>query len=163
MSCRRLQPRLLALLEGTLTSKQQRKMVAHVATCPTCTTTLRDMQQTMALVRTMDVPEPAETYWDTFLSTLQQRIRQEVVPGKRRSPRRKLWQMIPGPALAALAASLLLVSALPLLRSVWQHQAVPGVVLLNGEDAGIVADLDFLKHLDLLEEVDVVEDVDAAL
>ncbi len=163
MRCRRLQPCLLALLEGTLTQKQHRKIAAHVAACPACAATLQSMQQTINLVRTMDVPELDETYWDAFLPTLQRRIRQDVVPGRHRAPWHKIWHLVPRPALAALAASLLLVSALPLLRSVWQPQSVPSIVLLKGEEASLVADLDFLKHLDLLEEVDVVEDVDASL
>lgn len=161
MRCRRLQPYLLAWLEGDLPPQQRHQVEAHVAGCPACAAALQNMQQTLHLVRAMEVPEPEAAYWETFMPLLSQRMRQEEAASRRRRPLLpRLWQALPHPALAALVVGMLLVSAMPLLRTVWEPPARPVLVLSGGREEAMAADLDFLKHLDLLEEVDVMEDAD---
>ncbi|MGE3536724.1 MAG: anti-sigma factor [Candidatus Tectimicrobiota bacterium] len=162
MRCRRLQRRLLAYLEGELTPQQRQQMAAHLGGCTACSTLLQDMQQTWSLVQETPVVEPEEAYWEALLPTLQQRLRQEKRPSRRRAFVQWLWHAVPRPALAALATSLLLVSLLPLMRVHWQPSSPPVLVLAGLEEVSGPAEVDFLKHLDLLEEVDVIEDADSA-
>jgi len=164
MRCQRIQPHLLAFIEGELTQRQRGKVVMHVAACPACTSTLRRLHQTLHMVQAMPVPEPSPGFWEAFRTTLHQRIRQEETAhsGRRRFHIKDLL-LWPKPVLAAMALSLLLVSSLPFLRGYRGQRAAPSVVLFGGEEASLASELDFLKHLDLLEEVDVLEQFDASL
>ncbi len=164
MRCQRIQPHLLAFIEGELTQRKGAKVVMHVAACPACTSTLRRLHQTLHMVQAMHVPAPSPVFWEEFGTALQQRIRQEeaAYSGRRRSHIKDLF-LWPKPVLAAVVLSLLLVSSLPFLRGYRGQRAAPSVVLLGGEEASRATELDFLKHLDLLEEVDVLEQFDTSL
>ena len=164
MRCRRLQRFLLAFLDDELTQKQHQKVAVHLTACPSCAAALQSMEQTLSLVRTMDIHEPEEARWEAFLPALQQRLRQEeAASSQHRSMRQWFWYTFPRPTLVAFATALLLVSALPFVHDLWKTHATPIVVLSEGEDANLLTAVDFLKNLDLLEEVDVVEDTDTAL
>ena len=164
MRCRRIQPHLLAFIEGELQQRKRGKVEMHVAACPACASALRSLQQTLHRVQAMDVPEPSPTFWEEFGTALHQRIRREEAaqPARRRF---HVWDLLrlPKPVLAAVAVSLILVGSLPFLRGHLGQQVTPSIVLSGGEEASLVADLDFLKHLDLLEEVDVLEQFDTTL
>jgi hypothetical protein len=164
MHCRRIQPHLLAFIEGELTQRKRRKVALHVAACPVCASALRGLQQTLHMVQVMDVPEPSAAFWEAFGTTLHQRIRhaEAVHSGRHRFQFRDLF-LWPKPVLAAVAVSLILVSSLPFLRGHWGQKAIPSIVITGGGEANLATDLDFLKHLDLLEEVDVLEQFDTSL
>lgn len=164
MRCQRIQRYLLALSEGELAPRRRGKVETHVAACPACASALRSLQQTLHLVRGMDMPELSAAFWEEFGPALHQRLRREAtVPPERR--RFSVWDLfvLPKPVLATVAVSLILASSLPFLRWPWVQQAPPSVVLSGGEEASLAADLDLLKNLDLLEDVDVLEQFDAAL
>jgi len=163
MRCRRIQRHLLALSAGELTQRRRGKVATHVAACPACTSALRSLQQTLHIVRGMDVPEPSAAFWEEFGPALHQRIRREAAapPARRRYRIRDLF-VLPRPVLATLAVSLILASSLPFLHWHRGQQATPSVVLSRGEEASLAADLDLLKHLDLLEDVDVLEQFDTS-
>lgn len=164
MGCRRIQGYLLALSEGELDPRRRAKVTTHVAACPTCASALHSLQQTLLMVRGMDVPEPSAAFWEDFGPALHQRIRREAAtPPERRRYRIRDLFVLPKPVLATLAVSLILASSVPLLHWHWRQQATPSVVLSRGEEASLAADLDLLKHLDLLEDADVLEQLDAAL
>ena len=59
MRCRRIQRYLLALSEGALDPRRREKVETHVTACPACASALRSLQQTLHLVRGMDMPEPS--------------------------------------------------------------------------------------------------------
>jgi hypothetical protein len=121
---------------------------------------MRSLRQTLRVVQTFDVPEPSPAFWQEFGPALHQRIRREEATNQRHR-RFHIWELfrLPKPALAAVAASLILVCSLPFLRGHLGQQRLSRMVLSGGE-ASLAADLDFLKHLDLLEEVDVLEQFD---
>jgi len=164
MRCRRIQPHLLAFIEGELTQRKRGKVALHVAVCPACASALRGLQQTLHMVQAMDVPEPSPAFWEAFGTTLHQRIRraEAVHSGRHRFPIRDLF-LLPKPVLAAAAVSLILASSLPFLRGHWGQKATTSISITGGGEASLAADLDFLKHLDLLEEVDVLEQFDISL
>ena len=164
MRCRRIQRYLLSLSEGELAPRRREKVATHVTACPACASALRSLQQTLHLVRGMDIPEPSAAFWEAFGPALHQRLRHEAAayPERRRFSVRDLF-VLPKPVLAAVAVSLLLVSSLPLMRWPWGQRTPPNVVLSGGEEASLTADLDLLKNLDLLEDVDVLEQFDTAL
>ena len=163
MGCRRIQRYLLAFSEGELAPKRRGKVATHVAACPACASALHSLQQTLHLVRDMDVPEPSAAFWEEFGPALHQRIRREAAaqPERRRFRVRDIF-VLPRPVLAALALSLILASSLPLVHWHWGQRATPRVVLSRGEEASLIADLDLLKNLDLLEDVDALEQLDAS-
>ena len=163
MGCRRIQRYLLAFSEGELAPQRRGKVATHVAACPACASVLRSLQQTLHMVRGMDVPEPAAAFWEEFGPALHRRIRREAAapPAHRRFRIRDLC-MLPRPVLATLAVSLILASSVPFLPWPWGRPARPGVVLSTGEEASLTADLDLLKNLDLLEDADVLEQFDAS-
>ena len=163
MRCRRTQRYLLALSEGELDPRRHGKVATHLAACPTCASVLRSLQQTLHLVRDMDVPEPSAAFWEEFGPALRQRIRREATAAaeRRRFSIRDLF-VLPKPVLATLAVSLILVSSLPLLPWPWGQRATHSVVLSGAEEASLTADLDLLKNLDLLEDVDTLEQLDAS-
>ena len=164
MRCRRTQRYLLAFSGGELDPRRHGKVATHVAACPTCASALRSLQQTLHMVRDMDVPEPSAAFWEEFGPALHQRLRREatVPPQRRRFSVRDVFAL-PRPVLAALAVSLILASSLPLIRWPWERGAIPNVVLSRAEEASLAADLDLLKNLDLLEDVDALEQLDASL
>jgi len=163
MRCRRIQHYLLALSEGELDQRTRGKVETHVAACPDCASALRSLQQTLHMIRGLDVPEPAAAFWEEFGPALRQRIRREAAaqPERRRFSVRDLF-VLPRPVLAALAVSLILASSLPLMHWPWGQRATPRVVLSRVEEASLAADLDLLKNLDLLEDVDALEQLDAS-
>jgi anti-sigma factor RsiW len=163
MRCRRIQHYLLALSEGELDQRTHGKVATHVAACPACAAALRSLQQTLHMIRDLDMPEPAAAFWEEFVPALHQRIRREAAaqPERRRFRVRDIF-VLPKPVLAALAVSLILASSLPLMHWPWGQRALPRVVLSMGEEASLTADLDLLKNLDLLEDVDALEQLDAS-
>jgi len=164
MRCRRIQRYLLTLREGELDQRRRGKVVTHVAACPTCASVLRSLQQTLHMVRGMDVPEPSAAFWEEFGPALHQRLRRETTtpPERRRFSVRDLF-VLPKPVLATVAVSLVLASSVPLLHWHWGQRATPNVVLSGREEASLAADLDLLQNLDLLEDVDVLEQFDTSL
>lgn len=164
MGCRRIQHYLLALSEGELDQRRRGKVATHVAACPACAFALHSLQQTLHMVRGIDVPEPSAAFWEEFGPALHQRIRREAAasPERRRFSIRDLF-VLPKPVLATLAVSLILASSVPFLPWPWGQPAIPSVVLSRGEEASLAADLDLLKNLDLLEDADVLEQLDASL
>ena len=161
MSCQRIQPHLLALIEGELKQRKREKVARHVAACPACASAMRRLRQTLRVVQTIDVPEPSPAFWQEFGTALHQCIRREEAAHQER----RHWQpwelfRLPKPALAAVAVSLILVCSLPFLGGHLGQQRIPRMVLSGGDEASLAANLDFLKHLDLLEEVDVLEQLD---
>ena len=161
MRCQRIQPHLLALIEGELKPSKREKVTRHVAACPACASAMRSLRQTLRVVQAIDVPEPSPAFWQEFGTALHQRIRREEAAHQGR----RHWQTwerfrLPKPVLAAVAVSLILVGSLPFLRGYLGQQMLPRMILAGGEEASLAADLDFLKHLDLLEEVDVLEQLD---
>lgn len=164
MGCRRIQHSLLAFSEGELDQKRREKVATHLAACPTCASALHSVQQTLHMVREMDVPEPSTAFWEEFGPALRQRIRREAAaPVERRRCRMRDVLALPRPVLATVAVSLILASSVPFLHWHWGQPAIPSVVLSGGEEASLAADVDLLKHLDLLEEADVLEQLDSAL
>ncbi len=163
MRCRRIQRYLLALSGGELDPRRRGKVETHVAACPACASTLRSLQQTLHLVRGMDMPEPSAAFWEEFGPALHQCLRREatVSPQRRRFNIRDLF-VLPKPVLATVAMSLILASSLPFLRWPLVQRATPNVVLSSGEEASLAADLDLLKNLDLLEDVDALEQFDTS-
>lgn len=164
MGCRRIQRYVLAFSEGELDQRRREKVATHVAACPVCASALHSLQQTLHMVRDMDVPEPSAAFWEGFGPALHQHIRREAAapPARRRFSIRDLF-VLPKPVLATVAVSLILASSVPLLHWRWGPLATPSIVLSGGEEASLAADLDLLKHLDLLEDADVLEQLDAAL
>jgi len=163
MRCRQTQRYLLAFSEAELNQRRYGKVAAHVASCPACASALRSVQQTLHMVRDMDVPEPSAAFWEEFGPALHQRIHREAAtqPERRRFSVRDLF-VLPKPVLATVAVSLILASSLPFLPWHWGQRATPSIVLSGGEEASLTADLDLLKHLDLLEDVDVLEQFDTS-
>lgn len=160
MRCQRIQPHLLAFIEGELKQRKHGKVARHVAACPVCASRMRSLRQTLRTVQTFDVPEPSPAFWQEFGTALHQRIRREDTVSRGR--RFQVWEpfRLPRPVLAAVAVSLILVCSLPFLSGHLGQQRIPRLVLSGGEEASLAADLDFLKHLDLLEEVEVLEQLD---
>ena len=163
MRCRQTQRYLLAFSEAELNQRRHGKVAAHVASCLACASALRSLQQTLHLVRGMDMPEPSAAFWEEFGPALHQRLRREatVSPQRRRFNIRDLF-VLPKPVLATVAVSLILASSVPFLPWHWGQRATPSIVLSGGEEASLTADLDLLKHLDLLEDVDVLEQFDTS-
>ena len=77
MRCQRIQPHLLALIEGELQQKKRDKVAMHVAACPACASAMRSLRRTLRVVQTIDVPEPSPAFWQEFGTALHQRIRRE--------------------------------------------------------------------------------------
>ena len=113
MRCQRIQPYLLALVEGELKQSKREKVARHVAACPACASAMRSLRQTLRVVQTIDVPEPSPAFWQEFGVALHQRIRREEAAHQGRRPGR-LWELfrLPKPALAAVAGTFSAGSAL---------------------------------------------------
>ena len=158
MRCQRIQPHLLALIEGQLKQKKREKVTRHVAACPACASAMRRLRQTLRVVQTIDVPELSPAFWQEFGTALHQRIRREEAAHQEH----RGWQIwerfrLPQPGLAAVAVSFIMLCSLPFLGGYPGQQRIPRMVLSGSDAVSLATNLDFLKHLDLLEEVDVLE------
>ena len=90
MRCQRIQPHLLALIEGELKQRKREKVARHVAACPACASAMRSLRQTLRVVQTIAVPEPSPAFWQEFGTALHQRIRREEAAHQGR----RSWQSL---------------------------------------------------------------------
>lgn len=91
---------LLDLAEGQPAPSETR---AHLASCPACRAQIEQLQQDLALLPEVDVPEPSPLYWAAFRRELADRVRE--LPTNRRAER---WLWAPALAAAAVAVVVLL-------------------------------------------------------
>lgn len=161
MSCQQAQKRLMALIEDELNQAERQDVEAHVTACPACATDLQALKQTLHLARIAEVPEPSEEFWAGFVPTLRQRIRVEEAthPARRRPGFLGLF-VLQKPTLAALVASLVLVSSFILLQWNRRQEEVPPSALSVVEEMSLAANLDLLRDLELLEDVELLEQLD---
>jgi hypothetical protein len=78
---------------------------AHLAVCDACRSRYQKAEDGLRLARRADVPEPSPLYWEAFRRQVERRIEAEPVGFWR-------WRVF-GPALAAVAAAVALLSLLP--------------------------------------------------
>lgn len=101
---------------------------AHVAACPECALRLRELEASLARVRSADQPEPSPFYWAALRRNVRRRVRQV-----------RSWRFAPfAAAAAALVVAIGVVSGeRPASRSA--EPTLPAWVALPpaGEDAGL--------------------------
>jgi hypothetical protein len=103
MNCNQIRELLPELAAGIDASTLGPEVGKHIASCTECAASLRDFQQTMALLDEWQAPEPSP-YFDT---RLQARLREEMT-----RPQHSWLGWIQHPAWAASLAAVLLVGAL---------------------------------------------------
>lgn len=164
MPCTRIQPHILACIEGELRPRLHRKVAAHLASCPTCQAEVQGLQQTLHLVQTLAVPEPEPVFWETLATTLRPHLQTQPVRVLTRwlGQARDLLR-VPKPVMAAVAVSLIVVGTLPWLHGQRRPPALPALGFSSGDETQIKAELDFFQYLDLLEDVEALEHLDGSL
>lgn len=119
---------LVDLVDGSLS----RERAAHADTCDACRREAIAMQQLVAEVRGVEIPEPSPLFWKHFSARVHARAAAEVP--------RSLLSLRWRPVVAAAAA---VVAVLVLAGEVWRRGAwspSPGVPEVAGVDAGAVTD-----------------------
>jgi hypothetical protein len=137
MRCEDVESKLLELIEGELPAVQRSEVLTHLDGCAACTAEVSAYRDLLALVQVDPVPEPSPVFWKEFLPSLQQRIAQQEVSGRKPTQAGRLtdvgsWfafrpRFIAG--LAVAAASIFLVVRLPGVLPVrTNQQAAPTVM-----------------------------------
>ena len=93
--------KLLDVMEGRAADDR-----AHVEACPQCRARLAEAQAGLALATGVEVPEPSPLYWESLRRQVSGRLDEE-------GPRRPVWRLFAGPALAAAAVLLAVATLLP--------------------------------------------------
>lgn len=156
MGCEAYRSTLIEYLDGNLTGGARAELEAHLAHCPGCREELRDLQETLTLIASMQVPEPPEAFWQQYLREL----RQKVAPAPR-LPR--LWDWVaalPLRPIPAMAVGIVLILAVFLTwQSSPERPPMRDLTSLNlTQQLALSQDLDLLREMDLLEEIELLED-----
>ena len=95
--------------------QKKHNLESHLARCPTCTSELAEMKQTLEMMEQKARVEPPEEFWDTYWDRLSTRMEKERVPKKERI---RWWQKIR-------------LSFPPLLRPAYRWAAVAAALVLG--------------------------------
>lgn len=156
MECDACRNKLLEYLDGDLTGAVRGQFEAHLTECAACRKELQSVQETLALVARMPVPEPSETFWQQYLRELRQKV-----AAPRWSSRLQGWfagfMFRPIPAFAVGVA--LIVAAFLTWNTLSQRPTAPPTAsLVLTEQLALSQDLELLRDMDFLEELDLLED-----
>ncbi|MFQ5802074.1 MAG: zf-HC2 domain-containing protein [Candidatus Methylomirabilales bacterium] len=158
MECDACRSKLLEYLEGDLTGPAQADLQTHLTQCPGCREELEGLQETLALIARIPVPEPPEAFWQQYLRELRQKVAAPPWPA-----RLQHWlagfTLRPIPALA-VGIALMLAVFLTWNTPTVQPPAPPVASLDLTEQLALSQDLDLLREMDLLESLELLEDLD---
>ena len=123
-------------LDGTLDARR----VAHLSSCPTCTTQLEEFRAIASEAGGANVPEPPAFFWNQLSARVRASIAEEPLPGSRSLA----WRRWSRPA-AAIAAAVVVVGAIVLLSGLWPRSAnnaePPAATLLVQDDGAAGEDV----------------------
>lgn len=74
MRCDQIERLLYLYQDGELGEKEKKEMEEHIKECPNCSKKLADLKLIRAEVKNKNVPQPPETYWESFA----QRVREKI-------------------------------------------------------------------------------------
>ncbi|HEX9916794.1 MAG TPA: zf-HC2 domain-containing protein [candidate division Zixibacteria bacterium] len=74
MRCDQIEKLLYLYEDGELDEKEKREVGEHIKICPNCSKKLADLKLIRAEVKEKKVPQPSETYWESFAHRVKERI-----------------------------------------------------------------------------------------
>ena len=74
MDCREANRYIYGLLDGEAPPEAREALDAHLASCPSCAAEHAAVRRALEPARDMQVPDPGEDYWSSFLPRLRGRI-----------------------------------------------------------------------------------------
>jgi anti-sigma factor RsiW len=142
MSCRRMENRIMAYVDGRLKESERLEMEKHLAACGTCQLRVNEFRAVSSLLDEMPQIEPSAAF--------DVRVRARVAA----EPVKQGWWagFMPSPRVA-FAASLLL------LATVWVASRPADRQLTAADEAQIDQDLPVLENLDVLSEFGALTDL----
>jgi anti-sigma factor RsiW len=142
MSCRRMENRIMAYVDGRLKESERLDVEKHLAACGTCQLRVNEFRAVSSLLDEMPQIEPSAAF--------DVRVRARVAA----EPVKQGWWagFIPSPRVA-FAASLLL------LATVWVASRPADRQLTAADEAQIDQDLPVLENLDVLSEFGALTDL----
>ena len=142
MSCRRMENRIMAYVDGRLKESERLEMEKHLAACGTCQLRVKEFRAVSSLLDEMPQIEPSAAF--------DVRVRARVAA----EPVKQGWWagFMPSPRVA-FAASLLL------LATVWVASRPADRQLTAADEAQIDQDLPVLENLDVLSEFGALTDL----
>jgi len=166
MDCNQIRELLPDLSVGINNAAPDQEVEKHIASCESCASKLRDLQQTMALLDEWQAPEPSP-YFDT---RMQARLREEMA-----RPQAAWFQWLRRPAWAMSLAAALFVGVLgvgiankSVLSPAETIATMPPSLGLPVQPGTAVGDLQALERndelyadFDVLDELQVQDDVTA--
>jgi len=76
MTCKEIEERLPAYLEGALPEEERRRVAEHLASCPSCTRAMEDLRTATGLVQELEEVEPPPWLKQKIMT----RVREEAAP-----------------------------------------------------------------------------------
>ena len=146
MSCKRIEGKLIAFMDGRASDSDRRVVESHLKNCAACQARVEGFSGVWAMLNEVPVVEPSQAF--------ETRLRARMAAEPRRQ---NFWAglstMLPSPRLA-LAVALLAVF------SMWQSSRP---VTVNENSAPVSSDADFrmIQDLPVLENYDVLTSLDA--
>ncbi len=146
MSCKRIEGKLIAFMDGRASDADRRVVESHLKECTACTARVEGFQGVWAMLGEGPVEEPSAAF--------EARLRARMAAEPQRPSAWAGWvAMLPSPRLA-LAVALLAVFSL------WQSSR-PVVVNIPAAPVSTDAEFHMIEDLPVLENYDVLASLDA--
>lgn len=84
MNCKHVRQKLVEYNEHVLDLPEQSQIETHIQTCPTCAQELRDIKETITLLKSVPMEEPPESFWTDFSSHVMNKVYATEPPIRRR-------------------------------------------------------------------------------
>jgi anti-sigma factor RsiW len=78
LRCDEIEEFLYLYEDGELDQKEKTKVEEHIRTCPNCSKKLADLKLIRAEVKEKKVPQPPETYWESFAQRVREKIERKT-------------------------------------------------------------------------------------
>ncbi len=150
MKCTFFEKHISDYLNGALSAEEREAFEHHLSTCTSCVKEKRDLDQLVNTLREQDVPDPSQSYWDSFNRRVFSEV-DEQLQGKRwlfYFPLSRWAAATAAAAIVVIAVSLFylfLISKPPSLGDL-ENQIVEKIQEVTPAEAeGIAEELDLLR------------------
>jgi hypothetical protein len=135
MNCKHIRQKLVEYNEHVLDGPEQSQVEIHVQTCPTCAQELRDIKETIALLKSIPMEEPPESFWTDFSADVMNKVYATAPP-----VRRKMFWTLPRFRVAMGLLAVIFVIGGIVAYVYFQHPSVEQTIMFSGSELPSVAE-----------------------
>lgn len=157
MDCHIIKPLIPAYLDHELNSDDQRRVAAHLGTCPDCRAEARAMEKSWEVLGELQEIEPHPGYIARFWRALDDRMPwyEKILKDLQTVFLQRRWV----PVLAG-AVVIILVGGLVRYQFLQKPEAVLVLAELNAADLEMIANLEMAQDYEIIENMDFFSDLE---